>query len=553
MCGCVVFSRALGYSIPMRRRLFSFINAAPHTITHKSLSEPEITSLVFDSRQAAEGSLFFALPGTHTDGGKFIADAVRAGAKAVVYQGVLDSAADKAVREAGITAARVEDARFAMSPIAGAFFDQPSKKLAVVGVTGTEGKSSTVSFIWQLLRMRGKKAGFISTVQYSTGADAIDNPQHQTTPEAPIVQELLARMADNGCEYAVVESSSHGLSPRTNRLGDVLFDAAVMMNVTHEHLEFHGTWEQYRNDKARLFNALSKHDHQKELCGKKTDIAAFGVANADDAAASFFVQAAGDFPVIGFSALEKPGNASLSFAGGMYRAANIDAAKEGISFDVRGGDDENENFFVRAPLPGAFNAYNVLAALITAGRLTKTPLALLAGCAAQLVPVRGRMTRICCGQPFEVIVDYAHTPSSFKAILPAIRARAKGKIICIFGSGGERDTAKRPEQGKIAAGYCDIVILADEDPRGENPVELLAMIEAGCIARGKTRGKDVLIIPDRPQAIRTAFSLAHNDDIVLLLGKSHENSIIYKDRVLPYDEIAEAKTALAELLAKDKP
>jgi UDP-N-acetylmuramoyl-L-alanyl-D-glutamate--2,6-diaminopimelate ligase len=368
------------------------------------------------------------------------------------------------------------------------------------------------------------------------------------------VQELLARMADNGCEYAVVESSSHGLSPRTNRLGDVLFDAAVMMNVTHEHLEFHGTWEQYRNDKARLFSALTKHDHQKELRGKKTLIGAFGVVNADDSAASFFAQAADGFPVIGFSVLEKASNAALPFAGGVYSMSNIDAAKEGISFNVRSGaNSENENFFVNVPLPGAFNAYNVLAALITVSRLTETPLAFLAECAKKLVPVRGRMTRISCGQPFEVIVDYAHTPSSFNAILPAIRARAHGKIICVFGSGGERDTAKRPEQGKIAADYCDIVILADEDPRGENPVELLAMIEAGCLARGKTRGKDVLIIPDRPKAVRAAFSFAHNEDIVLLLGKSHENSIIYKDRVMPYDEISEAKTALAELLAKDKP
>jgi UDP-N-acetylmuramoyl-L-alanyl-D-glutamate--2,6-diaminopimelate ligase len=163
------------------------------------------------------------------------------------------------------------------------------------------------------------------------------------------------------------------------------------------------------------------------------------------------------------------------------------------------------------------------------------------------------MTRVVCGQPFEVLVDYAHTPSSFNAIFPAIKARAAGKdgcakaLICVFGSGGERDTAKRPEQGKIAARFCDTVILADEDPRGEDPAALLKMIEAGCIEAGKTPGKDVLIIPDRPAAIRRAFSLARESDIVLLLGKSHENSIIYKDRVMPYDEIAEAKKALGEL------
>jgi UDP-N-acetylmuramoyl-L-alanyl-D-glutamate--2,6-diaminopimelate ligase len=302
-----------------------------------------------------------------------------------------------------------------------------------------------------------------------------------------------------------------------------------------------------------LFSALSKHDHQKELQGKKTTIGAVGIVNADDPAASFFAQAANGFPGIGFSASSKTN--SFPFAQRCYKAVNINAKKDEISFNVKNiccGSQDND-FFVDAPLPGAFNAYNVLASLIAVNALTEIPYAHLAKNAQNLVPVRGRMTSVSCGQPFEVIVDYAHTPSSFNAILPAIKERARGKIICVFGSGGERDTAKRPEQGKIAADFCDIIILADEDPRGENPAELLAMIEIGCIARGKRRGKDVLIIPHRPQAIRTAFSLAHNGDIVLLLGKAHENSIIYKDRVMPYDEIAEAKTALAELLAKDKP
>lgn len=199
---------------------------------------------------------------------------------------------------------------------------------------------------------------------------------------------------------------------------------------------------------------------------------------------------------------------------------------------------------VRINLPGAFNVYNTLATVITVSRLLGKPVAELVPLLARLIPVKGRMTVINEGQPFEVIVDYAHTPSSFQAIFPSLRKRVTGKIITVFGSGGERDTMKRPEQGRIAADYSDIIILADEDPRGEDPTELLEMIASGCPE--KKRGDELLIIPDRPTAIRKAFSLAGKGDLVLLLGKGHENSIIYKDRTIPYDEILEARKALGE-------
>ncbi|GMO46567.1 MAG: UDP-N-acetylmuramoyl-L-alanyl-D-glutamate--2,6-diaminopimelate ligase [Treponemataceae bacterium] len=539
----------------MRKNLSAITGMVTHTATHAPEADPAITGLAFDSRDVTAGSLFFALPGTHTTGNKFIADAVRAGAAAVVYEGELDPDAERALAESGAAGIKVDSARFSMSPIAAAFFDFPSRRLITIGVTGTEGKSSTVSFIWQLLRLCGKKAGFISTVQYSTGGGAVDNPQHQTTPEAPIVQSQLADMARNGCEYAVVESSSHGLSPRTNRLGDVLFDAGIMMNVAHEHLEFHGTWEQYRDDKANLFRALLKHNHEKIICGNKIAVRPFAVINADDPSAGYFAGALAGNPgcgVYGFSAqLSVTGGKAPDGLAALCVARDISATEEGISFNAK--DSSAGEFFVNAPLPGSFNAANLLASIIAVSNLTGIPAEDVARKTGELLPVRGRMTRVVCGQDFEVIVDYAHTPSSFNVIFPAIRARAKGKIVCLFGSGGERDTAKRPEQGKIAARFCDIVILSDEDPRGEDPAELLKMIEAGCVAEGKIPGKDVLVIPDRPLAIRKAFSLAQKNDIVLLLGKSHENSIIYKDFVMPYDEFAEAKKALAELGYGDMP
>ena len=201
-------------------------------------------------------------------------------------------------------------------------------------------------------------------------------------------------------------------------------------------------------------------------------------------------------------------------------------------------------------MPGAFNAYNIMAALIAVNQTTGKSMEELVPLCKNLESVKGRMTVVDEGQNFEVIVDYAHTPSSFETIFPPIKNRCKGKIICVFGSGGERDTKKRPLQGKIAAEFCDYVILADEDPRGEDEMALLRDIAAGSLEAGKIENKDLFLIPDRPAAIRKAFSLAGKDDIVLLLGKSHENSIIFKDHIMPYDEITEAKKALGELLKK---
>ena len=225
----------------MKKFLSEFVGSIEYkNVSGTDLSKVEVDSLVFDSRAVKAGSLFFALPGTHTTGNRFIASAIKNGAVAVVYEGEITDDENKSIEEsmAGREVAflKVKSSRFAMSPMSACFYDYPSKKLVVYGVTGTEGKSSTVAFIWQLLRLSGFKAGFISTVQYSLGGEAIDNPEHQTTPEATIVQRELYEMLENGCTHAVVESSSHGLSEKTNRLGDVLFDCGAFMNVTLEHL-----------------------------------------------------------------------------------------------------------------------------------------------------------------------------------------------------------------------------------------------------------------------------------------------------------------------------
>jgi UDP-N-acetylmuramoyl-L-alanyl-D-glutamate--2,6-diaminopimelate ligase len=429
--------------------------------------------------------------------------------------------------------------------------------MVLIGVTGTEGKSTTVYLIYQILRMAGKKAGFISTVQYSSGAAEVWNPEHQTTPEAPAIHKLLADMRDHGTEFAVIESSSHGLSSKTNRLGDVAFDVGVMTNVTHEHLEFHGTWEQYRHDKANLFRALDTFDHAKLIRRPQGEgggigifpgadalsveegesIPSFGVANADDPSAAYF---AGTTKRKTYTYSIRGTEADLSLR-------LIESGSRGNWYEIL-IRETGETADVRDRLPGAFNPGNVLAALLTVSGLLSIPIKDLCPLVTSLKPVRGRMTVIQRGQPFEVLVDYAHTPSSFETIFPPLRERLDktgGRILSLFGSAGERDTQKRPLQGRVASQWSDILFLTDEDPRGEVPLTILEEIAAGCPER--KRGQDLFLIPDRPTAMRKAFSLARPGDLVLLLGKGHENSIIYARQTRSYDEIGEAEKILAEM------
>ena len=568
----------------MEKTLDKVLHCIDHTLTQNDGSTEisgsgitqnvKITSLVFDSRDVKEGSLFFALPGTHTTGNRFISQAIQNGAAAVIFQDDFSSEEKDSIQKAmeqknaNTVFIRVESSRRAMSPVSSAFYDNPSSKLVIYGVTGTEGKSSTVSFIWQLLTLSGYKAGFISTVQYSLGGPAINNPEHQTTPEAPIVQRELYEMVQNGCTHAVVESSSHGLSDKLNRLGDVLFDCAVFMNVTLEHLEFHGTFEQYRNDKANLFRALDMHNHIKTIQGKEVEVPSFGIVNLEDESFPFFVSATNK-KVIGYTTEGKAGKQageeeqqvsplpSIPEDMAYLSARNIASARFGLSFSIHRFQDhdsiknENRVIHVKAPLPGAFNAYNIMAALLAVNGTTGISLEDLSAKATELVPVKGRMTVIDQGQPFEVIVDYAHTPSSFETIFPPLRKRCTGRMIALFGSGGERDIKKRPLQGQVAARFCDILVLTDEDPRQEDSMSILNMIADGAEKEGKVKDKDMFLISDRMEAIKKAFAIAQKDDIVLLLGKSHENSIIFKDRVMPYDEISQAKKTLEEMGYKE--
>ncbi len=489
----------------------------------------KISSLCYDSREVKKGAMFFALPGLHTDGHQYIAQAIERGAQAIVYEN------EEVPIQEGIAYIRVRDTRFAMSPLAAAFYDWPSRDLAVIGVTGTEGKSTTVYLIWQLLELCGKKAGFFSTVSYCIDGKERLNPEHQTTPEAPTVQHYLHQMRSKGLEYAVVEASSHGLSPRTNRLGDVDFDIAVVTNLTHEHLEFHGSWEQYRLDKARLFKSLDKVDHQKNNFPLR--LPSFSVANADDPSIEFFADAN----------TRRTYTWSLQGKDADLSVKSLSSSAKGSSYEVF---DRNlgTSYQISDLLPGAFNVNNVLAALLSVSMLLERPISELVKLVLQLRPVRGRMSTLTKGQPFEVIIDYAHTPSSFEAVLPPLAQRIRekgGRLIVVFGSAGERDRLKRSLQGKVAAEHANTIVLTDEDPRGEDPMLILQEIASGCV--NLLSKNEVHLIPDRRKAIRQAFAMAKPNDAVILLGKGHENSIIYADKTLAWDEIKEASEALKEL------
>jgi UDP-N-acetylmuramoyl-L-alanyl-D-glutamate--2,6-diaminopimelate ligase len=473
-----------------------------------------IKGLAYDSRAVRPGWLFFALDGTHTNGQAYIPQALRAGAAAVVC------GAAPGEQTPGAVFIQAENPRAAMSGISANFYGRPSSRLKTIGVTGTDGKSSTVYFIHQLLEALGKKAGLLSTVSFLTNGEIQNNTLRQSTPEAPVIHRMLADMEQAGKEYAVLEATSHGLSPRTGRLLDVEFDAAVLTNVTHEHLEFHGSREQYLSDKANLFRCLRAGRSAKK------GIPAFGVANAGDSS----------YACIQAQTRERLYSYSARSPADVY-ASEIKADMGGSDFILHDG---GKKAALRIQLPGAFNVENVLAAAAAVSRMLGMAATELAPHIENLRGVRGRMTPLR-GAPFAVLVDYAHTPGSFERLFPLARAGTPGKLIAVFGSAGERDIEKRPIQGEIAARYAEILILADEDPRGEDPRELLLHIAAGT---GRTEGEGLLIIPERRKAIARAFELAKPSDTVLLLGKGHESSIIYKNAPIPWDEIGTAQELL---------
>jgi UDP-N-acetylmuramoyl-L-alanyl-D-glutamate--2,6-diaminopimelate ligase len=485
--------------------------------TTTGLATP-ILGLAYDSRQVRPGWLFVAIRGFHVDGHQYVAQALAAGAAAVVVDARHWGRAD-----ASVPLIRVADSRVALAPLAANFYRRPALRLRTIGITGTKGKSTTTDLVNQVLEGGGLSTGMISTVDFKVGPRRWPNSTRQSTPEAPEIQGLLREMVDANCAYAVLESTSHALSARWNRLGCCAFDVAVFLNITHEHLDYHGSFEQYRADKARLFELLGE--------GKAGEV--WAIANADDRSAEYFLAAA-------------PARARrLTFGtqAADVQAHEVDAGPGGSSLRVTTPWGEAR---LRLQLPGSFNVSNALAALSVA--LCQGISLERAAAAIEAVPgIRGRMQPVHMGQPFDVIVDYAHNPDSFEQVLGMLRPLTGGRVIVVFGSAGERDRAKRAIQGEIAARYADLLVLTDEDPRGEDPAAIIAEIAEGAERAGKRSGDGYLCITDRAEAIRAAMAAAEPGDLVLLLGKGHEGSIIYAGSAIPWDEAEAARAALRAL------
>lgn len=498
------------------------------------LADVAVRGVAYDSRRVQVGAVFVAVPGAHFDGHDHAAGAVARGAAAVVVERELEGLP--------VPQLVVDASQRALAPCACWWYGDPSLALAVVGITGTDGKTSTSRLLVSALEAAGLRTGLSSTAALRVGGVEVANPIHATTPEAPELQRFLRAMVLAGDRVAVVETTSHGLA--LERIGGIAYDAAVLTNVTHEHLEFHGTFEAYRAAKIRLFEALRATDaNPVKGPGGVVGPGAWpktAIVNADDASARFFVEAA-----------RTAGARVVTYGearGAVVRAARIDADARGMAVGVEAPSGHVD---LRLGLLGRFNAWNALAVVALAEAVGLDLDAVVSGLATAPA-VRGRMERVDRGQPFTVVVDYAHSPASLRLVLDElgpVAAAAGGGVIAVFGSAGERDVAKRPMMGRVAGERCRVVVVTDEDPRGEDRMAILDQIATGAEEAGLHRGTSLRLVPDRREAIALALSLAHPGDVVLLAGKGHETGIIGPDSTRAWDERVVAEEELDRLRA----
>jgi UDP-N-acetylmuramoyl-L-alanyl-D-glutamate--2,6-diaminopimelate ligase len=450
--------------------------------------EIHVSAIRYDSRTVKQNDLFVAIPGTATNGARFISDAIANGASVVVMQD--DTAMPDAMfMHTRVVKLVVEDARIALAQMAANFYGHPSQKMRVIGVTGTNGKTTTTHLLKAALETAGEKVGLIGTIAYDLGDDVV--PATHTTPESMELQKLLATMAERGCTAAVMEVSSHALSMK--RVHGIRFAAGVFTNLTQDHLDFHGSMDAYREAKKMLFTMLPEDG--------------IAVMNADDTASSAL--AAGTKARVVSYGLETPADVT---------AADLHMTVQGMTFSaVRGG----RAVPIATPLTGRFNAANLLAAWTTLCELGIDPVKAAQGIGS-LKAVRGRFEQIASPTGWTAIIDYAHTPDALENTLTAIREllpeKGQHRIITVFGCGGNRDKDKRPKMGRIASSLSTITILTSDNPRQEDPQLILDAIQTGVLP-----GSAVYMEPDRRRAIIKGLLLAEAGDVVLIAGKGHED------------------------------
>jgi UDP-N-acetylmuramoyl-L-alanyl-D-glutamate--2,6-diaminopimelate ligase len=498
-----------------------------------------ITGLAIDSRAVKPGDLFVAMKGGSADGHDYIPTAIRNGAAAVVGELPVTQIAN--LRDLGqisnLTYIRLDDSRQALTWLAAAFHNWPARHLTVIGVTGTDGKTTTTNLLYQILRTAGIKAGMVSTVNAVIGDEALDTGFHVTTPDAHDVQAYLAKMVDAGLTHVVLETTSHGWAQ--HRVDACEFDVAVVTNITHEHMDEHGSYENYRAAKARLFQSLAR------TLPKPQGNPRLGVINRDDQSFEFL----NDF------IKTKKLNYGLQ-PGTDVRAEEVKYSPSDIHFKAASKDFRVD---VTSPLVGAYNVSNCLAALTVGVYGLGVDPSVAARGIALLEGIPGRMERIDLGQPFTAIVDFAHTPNALKVALVAARAMLLsspvigGRVIVVFGSAGLRDQEKRRMMAEVAAEYADLFVLTAEDPRTESLEKILEEMGPGAKSRGGREGETFWRVADRGEAIRFAVRLARPGDIVLSCGKGHEQSMCFGRIEYPWDDRIATRAVLSELLGVDGP
>jgi UDP-N-acetylmuramoyl-L-alanyl-D-glutamate--2,6-diaminopimelate ligase len=488
----------------MNLPLFSLLTEVNVLAQHGSPDVP-VSGLTLDSRQAGPGLLFCALRGTATDGHQFIGKAVSLGAAVVVCEEL------PADLNPATTYVQVADSAAALGPIASAFYGHPSRQLQLVGVTGTNGKTTCATLLHKLLRELGYHCGLLSTVQNQIDETVV--PSTHTTPDAIRLNELLARMVAAGCTHACMEVSSHAVAQ--HRIGGLRFAGGVFTNLTHDHLDYHGTFDNYLKAKKGFFDALPK--------------TAFALTNADDKRGPVMLQ----------NTAARRATYSLRTAAS-FRARLVDNELHGLHLEIEGRE-------VQFRLIGIFNAYNLLAVYGAAVLLGEDPteaLTILSG----LTTAPGRFEPVAVtGSSIIGLVDYAHTPDALENVLQTLHQtrRPEQRIITVVGCGGNRDAAKRPIMARLAAQLSDHAILTADNPRDEDPLDILHQMQAGLTPPADAH---VQLIPDRRQAIRAAVDLARPGDLVLVAGKGHETYQEIKGVKLPFDDREELRAALTQSL-----
>lgn len=485
----------------------------------------EVQGIVSDSRQVQPGSIFVAIAGLTFDGHDYIFQAVQNGAIAVV--------GEREDIEISIPYIQVVNSRKALATLSAAWYGFPARKMTIIGVTGTDGKTTTCNFIYHILKTAGYPVGMISTVSALIGEETIDTGFHVTTPEAPQIQYLLAKMVAREpypITHVVLETTSHGLAQ--SRVSACEYDIGVFTNITHEHLDFHGTYENYRQSKAQLIEEL-QITVQKDQGNIR-----LAVLNREDQSFEYLRETANRYPLVKLITYGKDLEADV-------RAEKIEIIDQKTQFIV---EDNGKQAFVQLNLIGEYNISNALAAWCATVKGLGISAEVAAEGLRQVTAIPGRMERVELGQSYQAIVDFAHTPNALRNALISARKLTNGRVIAVFGSAGLRDREKRWQMAEIGVKLADICILTEEDPRTESVEAILLAMKGGADAAGGVEGKNYFRIADRRAAIRLAVSLARAGDVLLVLGKGHEQSMCFGEIEYAWDDRVALKSAIAEQL-----